>query len=201
MEARFEVVEVRADARAAAFQATVDAFIAVMNERTIRDNERFERLEAAIAEMREQIRSLRVTIIVTALSSTIAIVLGVGTLNAAMLSHMIAAFESGKEIAATQAGLQRQSENTAAAQAELRRQSKETAATLAEIRRQSNETTVTLAENQRQSKETAMAQAELRRQSKETAVAQAELRRQSAETARLIRELTRKLDRQTPASK
>lgn len=173
MEARFEVVEVGADARAAAFQATVDAFIAVMNERTIRDNERFERLEAAIAEMREQIRSLRVTIIVTALSSTIAIVLGVGTLNAAMFSNMIAAFESGKEIAATQARLQHQSEDTATAQAELRRQSKETAATLAEIRRQS----------------------------KETAVTQAETQRQSEETARLIRELSRKLDRQAPPSK
>jgi hypothetical protein len=128
MEARLEAIEARSDARAAAFQATVDAFIAVMNERTIHDNqrfaqvdERFARIETAIAEMREQIRSLRMTMVVTALSTAIAIILGIGTLNAALMSNMIAALESGKDIAAAQAELKRQSEETAGLIREMQR--------------------------------------------------------------------------------
>jgi hypothetical protein len=128
MEARLEAIEARSDARAAAFQATVDAFIAVMNERTIHDNqrfvqidERFARIETAIAEMREQIRSLRMTMVVTALSTAIAIILGIGTLNAALMSNTIAAFESGKDISAAQGELKRQSEETAGLIREMHR--------------------------------------------------------------------------------
>jgi hypothetical protein len=98
-----------------------DIHLARLDEHLARTDEHLTRLEGIIAEMREQLRSLKVTIIVTALSTTIAVILGVGTLNAALHSNMIAAFESGKDIAAAQSELKRQSEETAGLLREMHR--------------------------------------------------------------------------------
>jgi hypothetical protein len=56
MEARLEAIEARSDARAAAFQATVDAFIAVMNERTIHDNQRLCKSTNALRALRQPLQ-------------------------------------------------------------------------------------------------------------------------------------------------
>lgn len=85
LDARIETIEARLDARVLA-------------------------IEAAVVEIRAEIKSLRVTIVVTAIAS----VLAIASINAAMYSNMLAAFESGKDIAKTQAEVTRQVEATAA---------------------------------------------------------------------------------------
>lgn len=95
-------------------------------------------IETAIAgliqsqtEMRADINNLKSTIIVTAIAS----VLAVGAINAAVFSNMLAAFQSGKEIAIAQAGIAQSSRELAASQAEINRLSKDIAATQADTRR------------------------------------------------------------------
>jgi hypothetical protein len=114
MEARIATVEARVSGRAATFQATVDGYIARMDEREIEDRQRFNRIEAMVADMQEQIRSLKTTIIVTAISTGIAVVLGIGAINATLSSNMLAAFEQGAGVSAAQADMRHQVEKTAA---------------------------------------------------------------------------------------
>ncbi|RJG27747.1 hypothetical protein, partial [Massilia cavernae] len=120
-DAKLETIEARMDGRVAAIQASIEGFMGRMEERATRTDERFARIEAASHETQTSIRNLRVTIIVTALSAAIAIVLSVAAFNATVLSNMVSSFESGK--------------NTAIAQSEVRRQSEETAAVIRELQR------------------------------------------------------------------
>ncbi|MTV36165.1 hypothetical protein [Duganella radicis] len=92
LDARIETIEARLDARVLAIEATV------------------VEIRADIREIRAEIKSLRVTIVVTAIAS----VLAIASINAAMYSNMLAAFESRKDIAKTQAEVTRQVEATAA---------------------------------------------------------------------------------------
>ena len=75
-------------------------------------------MEALISEIRSEMLSaltgLKTTIIVTAVSAVLAIVLGIAAFNATVLSNMVAAFESGKNTSAAQAEVKRQAEETAA---------------------------------------------------------------------------------------
>lgn len=121
MEARIATVEARVGGRAATFQATVDGYIARMDEREIQNrelfaqnNQRFDRMEAMLADMQAQIRSLKTTIIVTAISTGIAVVLGIGAINATLSSNMLAAFEQGAGVSSAQADMRRQVEKTTA---------------------------------------------------------------------------------------
>jgi len=107
MEARIATVEARVSGRAATFQATVDGYIARMDEREIRDNERFNRIEAMVADIQAQIRNLKTTIIVTAISTGIAVSLGIGAMNATMTASILAAFQAGSGVAAAQAEMKR----------------------------------------------------------------------------------------------
>lgn len=114
MEARIATVETRVGGRAATFQATVDGYIALMNEREIEDRQRFDRIEAMVADIQTQIRSLKTTIIVTAISTGIAVVLGIGAINATLSSNILAAFEQGAGVSSAQADMRRQVEKTTA---------------------------------------------------------------------------------------
>jgi predicted RNase H-like nuclease (RuvC/YqgF family) len=135
------------DGRLASLEAKVDSFIARMDERFLWINERFERMDQRFerlderfrrmderferidsridklgAELRAAISGLKSTTIITGISAVLAIVIGVASFNATMLSSMVTAFESGK--------------NTSAAQAEVKRQTEETAALLKQIQQQ-----------------------------------------------------------------
>jgi len=79
------------------------------------------RLEAAMTATQSQIQNLKTTMIVTAISTATATVLGVAAFNAAILSNMVASFESGKDIATAQAEIRRQSEETATLIKDLKR--------------------------------------------------------------------------------
>ncbi|MDB5754261.1 MAG: hypothetical protein JWR56_689, partial [Massilia sp.] len=97
-----------------------------MDQRFERMGERFERIDSRIdkpgAELRAAISGLKSATITTGISAVLAIVIGVASFNATMLSSMVTAFESGK--------------NTSAAQAEVKRQTEETAALLKQIQQQ-----------------------------------------------------------------
>ena len=96
--AKLEAIETRMDARVASIERAVADAI------------------ASARETRGDIKNLKWTIIATA----IATVLGIAAFNATVLSNMLASFESGK--------------NTAAAQAEVKRNSEETAALIKKMR-------------------------------------------------------------------
>lgn len=121
IDAKLETIEARMDGRVASIQASIEGFMGRIEERALRTDERFVRIESSSNETQASIRSLKGTMIVTALSTVIAIVLGVAAFNATVLSNMLASFESGK--------------NTASAQAEVRRQAEETAAIIRELQK------------------------------------------------------------------
>lgn len=120
IDAKLEAIEARMDGRVAAIQASIDGFMGRMEERSLRTDDRFERMdqrmsgiESTMRETQASIGNLKTTMIVTALSTVLAIVLGVAAFNATVLSNMLASFESGKNTAAVQAEVKRQSEETA----------------------------------------------------------------------------------------
>jgi len=112
MDARVELSNAKADAshaKADATHARLDSFIALQAERDRRffdvQAERDKRLDALpgqitslALEMRAGFSSLRTTILVTAITATIAIVLGVASFNASLTSNMLAAFQLGESV-------------------------------------------------------------------------------------------------------
>jgi uncharacterized protein YdcH (DUF465 family) len=120
IDAKLETIEARMDGRVASIGAKIDGLAKEMDERFSSIDERYKsldqrigRVETAIGETQSSISSLKTTMIVTAISSAIAIVLGVAVFNATLLSNMLASFESGKNTSAVQAELKRQAEETA----------------------------------------------------------------------------------------
>lgn len=131
IDARFATVEARLEGHIAAIRASIDALVARMDirdklndersrrtdqrlaELSHRTDERFARLEQLFEKTQEAITNLKMTTVITAISAVIAVVLGVGAINAALLSNMIAAFQAGGNMASTQAEVKRQVEETA----------------------------------------------------------------------------------------
>nr|WP_315391704.1 hypothetical protein [uncultured Duganella sp.] len=128
IDAKLEAVESRMDGRIARIESALAASASLvderlrhtdakMDERSRQSDARMDRIETALSELRFETRSsisgLKTTIIVTAVTAVLAIVFGVAAFNATLLSNMLAAFESGKQTAATQAEVKRQVEATA----------------------------------------------------------------------------------------
>lgn len=122
IDAKLETIEARMDGRLTAIQGSIEGLIGRMDERALRSDDRFARMEETIRDTQSSISNLKSTVILTAISTVLAIVLGVAAFNATVLSNMVASFESGK--------------NTAASQAEVRRQAEETAALLKQVQQQ-----------------------------------------------------------------
>jgi hypothetical protein len=112
-ETQVAVLEARMDGRISSMEATFASFVKLMDERQKTSDARMDRMEAMIAEMRASIANLRVTIVITAVTSVLATVLGISAFNAALYSNMLAALQTGKEMAVTQAEVQRIVERTA----------------------------------------------------------------------------------------
>ncbi|GAB3471146.1 hypothetical protein GCM10027321_42630 [Massilia terrae] len=120
VDAKIATVEARLEGHVAAIHASIDGLVMRMDERDKRleerdkqTDERFARLEKLFEKTQESISNLKTTTIVTGLSAVIAIVLGVGAINATLLSNMTAAFQAGASMGATQAEIKRQVEETA----------------------------------------------------------------------------------------
>jgi high-affinity nickel permease len=95
LDARLETIESRMDSRASAIESAIAASIQATKE--------FR------ADTRAEIKGLKITVIVTAIAS----VLALGAINVSILSNMVSAFESGKNTAAAQADVKKQAEETA----------------------------------------------------------------------------------------
>jgi hypothetical protein len=120
LNARLETIEVRMDGRVASIEANFAGFAARMDDRSANTDARFERMEYTIKDTLASIGSLKTTIILTALSTVLAIVIGMAAFNATVLSNMLASFESGKNMSAAQAEIKRQTEETATLLRELK---------------------------------------------------------------------------------
>lgn len=127
LNARLKTVETRMDARITAIETAIAGLI------------------QSQSEMRADIKNLKSTMIVTAIAS----VLAVGAINATVFSNMLAAFQSGKDIAAAQAGIIQTGKEVVIAQAGIIQSAKEVAASQAEIRRLSKEVAATQADARR----------------------------------------------------
>ena len=103
LDAKLETIETRMDARISSIETKIDHFIEKVDERS-------NRLEASMAEVRSDSKSLRWWLAGTA----VATILGVYGANVSMVQTMLASFESGKNISTAQAEIKRQSEETSA---------------------------------------------------------------------------------------
>lgn len=123
-EAQVAILEARVDGRISSVETTFDNFTKLMEERRRLDDERhrvsetrMDRMEALLvdfrAEVREEIRSLRITILVTAVSSVLTAVLGISALNSSLYSNMLAAMQAGQNMATTAAEVKRMAAETA----------------------------------------------------------------------------------------
>lgn len=108
------VLEARMDGRISSMEATFSSFVKLMDERDKVATERhkasearMDRMEAMIAEIRANLASLRITIVITAVSSVLATVLGVSAFNAALYSNMLAALQTGSDMAESKAEVRR----------------------------------------------------------------------------------------------
>lgn len=91
VDAKILANEARSDAQVAAILGKIDALIARMDAF---EHEMRETTRGIIAQM----NSLKKTVIITGITSVLAIVFGVANFNAALLNNMTATFESGKEM-------------------------------------------------------------------------------------------------------
>jgi hypothetical protein len=121
LDAKLGAFEARMDARWASIEADNGRFLSSISDKFARIEVRMDNIETTLVTTQTSIAGIKATIVVTG----IAIFLGIGALNAAMLSNMLAAFESGR--------------NTTVAQAEVKRQTEETSKLLKQIQGQVNQ--------------------------------------------------------------
>lgn len=101
MEQRFAEIDARF--------AQIDVRFAQIDVHFVQVEARMSNIEATVAGMQNAIGGLRTAIVVTAIGA----VIGVAAFNATVLNNMLASFESGRNVSAAQAQIQRQAEETA----------------------------------------------------------------------------------------
>lgn len=99
--AKLESIEARMDGRVARIEALIESQFVRMAEREKHYDFRFAALEEGSKNTVLAIANLKSTTIITAISTVLAIVLGVAAFNATVLSNMVASYESGKSTATT----------------------------------------------------------------------------------------------------
>ena len=139
-DAKLYATEARMDARVVEMRAVFDAYVARSEARDLVAETRYATIERdqksildrmnvrdfesaqAITEIRTAMSSLKTTIVVTGIASVLTIIFGVASINAALLSNMLASFESGKAAATTHSELKQQGEETATMVRQIQRQ-------------------------------------------------------------------------------
>ncbi|WP_157243894.1 hypothetical protein [Pseudomonas paralactis] len=94
--AKLETMEVKMDARVESVSAKIEGFLAVQVERDKRLDAVLAQISKDNGETKSSISSMKTTLIVTAVSTVLAIVLGVAGFNTALTSNMLGAFQLGK---------------------------------------------------------------------------------------------------------
>lgn len=94
--AKLETIEAKMDARVESVSSKIEGFLSAQAERD-------KRLDAVLAQIgkdngdtKTSISSMKTTLIVTAVSTVLAIVIGVAGFNTALTSNMLSAFQLGK---------------------------------------------------------------------------------------------------------
>jgi hypothetical protein len=116
IDARLEANEARREAQTATIHGKIDAVVIRLEglaQSLGNQSQRMDRLEHSISAMADTVAGLKSTVIITGITSVIAIVLGMAGFNAALLSNMTATFESGKNTAEMQHETRRQVQETA----------------------------------------------------------------------------------------
>jgi hypothetical protein len=83
---------------------------------------RFDALTAEVREMKAEMRNIKMTVILTGMSTALAVVFGVAGFNASLLNNMLGSFDSGKERGQWQSEIRKQSIETELALARIRKQ-------------------------------------------------------------------------------
>lgn len=104
LEAHLKAQAAQADAALARQNGAIDARLGQFEERINqavgemrRDRgELNQKIDSLQSEVRSESKAMRTTLILTAVSTVLAIVIGVAAFNATVLSNMVASFESGK---------------------------------------------------------------------------------------------------------
>jgi septal ring factor EnvC (AmiA/AmiB activator) len=132
VDAKLVANEARSDAQVAAILAKIDYILARMDE-----------MQQQIRDLKASMNDLRKSVTITMISTGIAVVLGIGGINATLLSNMNASFKSGKEMGLWRGDLIRQSEDQRKLQVEtlqllrkMNQQSEETHAMLEAIKQE-----------------------------------------------------------------
>lgn len=106
IDAKLQTAEERADARVQGLTLKLDGYMMKLEERDKRIDDRFTAVSSTLTEIKSDLKetrtamgSMKTTFIVTAISSVIAIILGVAAFNATLLSNMASSYESGKSTA------------------------------------------------------------------------------------------------------
>lgn len=94
--AKLETIETKMDARVEIVSTKIEGFMAAQLERDKRLEAALSQITANHAETKSSISSMKNTLIVTAVTGVIAIVLGIAAFNATLTSNMLAAFQAGK---------------------------------------------------------------------------------------------------------
>lgn len=94
--AKLETIEVKMDARVETVSSKIDTFLAAQAERDKRLDAALSQISKDHSETKTSISSMKTTLIVAAVSTVIAIVLGVAGFNTALTSNMMSAFQLGK---------------------------------------------------------------------------------------------------------
>jgi hypothetical protein len=83
---------------------------------------RLDALTTEMREMRVEMSNIKISIILTVIASTLAIIFGVAGFNASLLNNMLASFDSGKERGQWQSEMRRQAVETDLVLARVRKQ-------------------------------------------------------------------------------
>ncbi|KTB97854.1 hypothetical protein AO388_25815 [Pseudomonas sp. ICMP 10191] len=112
--AKLETIETKMEARTESVSAKIDAFIAVQSERDKRMEATLNQISSNHGEIKSSIGSMKTTMIVTAVSTVLAIVIGIAGFNAMLTSNMVASFQMGRSEQAYQKSVEQPPPNTQA---------------------------------------------------------------------------------------
>ncbi|MYM22308.1 hypothetical protein GTP46_06605 [Duganella sp. FT135W] len=104
-----------ADAKIGASEARTDSKFATVLAR-------FDALTAAVREMKAEMRNIKMTVILTGVSTGLAVIFGVAGFNASLLNNMLASYDSRKERGQWQSEIRKQSIETELALTRIRKQ-------------------------------------------------------------------------------
>jgi len=93
-------LDAKLDAIDARLGGKIDAFLAAQAERDKAADYRFGRIESDLSEIKGDFKSLKSTLVITAVTAVITVVLGVAGFNAMLTSNMMSAFQLGQSPAA-----------------------------------------------------------------------------------------------------